>query len=141
MQYKQASLGRIFILKFDHEDDLLDRLKHFALKEKIKLATITFLGALYKGDIVTGPRKPVIPPEPNEISFNDVWETIGFGIITNSDEVHIHASFGKNEKALTGCLRKNCEVFATVEAVVTELTGVDAERKIDKQTHLKLLSF
>jgi predicted DNA-binding protein with PD1-like motif len=40
MQYTKGSIGRIFLLKFDNGDVLLDELSRFAKKEKIKAATL-----------------------------------------------------------------------------------------------------
>jgi len=142
MKYTQGKIGRIFLLKFDHGDVLLDRLASFAKKEKLKAATMVFIGALKNGNLVTGPRKPVIPPEPNKISFKDGWEVMGIGTIFNNSlgpQIHIHSSMGKKLKTLTGCLRKGSKVFLVIEAIVFELKGVKAAKSIDPRTGLNLL--
>lgn len=142
MQYTKGNLGRIFLLKFENEDILLDELTLFARKEKIKAAALIFIGALKKGDLVTGPKKPVIPPQPNKIYFKDGWETMGIGtIFTNKSgpQIHIHASMGKRQKVLTGCVRGKSKVFLVVEAIVFELKGVKATKSIDAKTGLNLL--
>ena len=69
MEYTQGTIGRIFLLKFENEDILIKELSKFAKKEKLKAATMVFIGALKEGELVTGPKKPVIPPEPNKINF------------------------------------------------------------------------
>ncbi len=142
MEYTKGSIGRIFLLKFNDDDVLLDELVKLARKEKIKAATMIFIGALKRGDLVTGPKKPVIPPEPNWVGFKDAWEVMGIGTIyTNSKgpQVHIHASMGKKTKTLTGCVRKKSKVFLVVEAIVFELSGVRATKEIDPKTGLNLL--
>ncbi|TRZ94793.1 DUF296 domain-containing protein [bacterium] len=142
MKYTQGKIGRIFLLKFDHGDLLLDRLTSFAKKEKLQAATMVLIGALKNGDLVTGPRKPVIPPEPNKVNFKDGWEVMGIGtIFTNSlgPQIHIHSSMGKKFKTLTGCVRGNSKVFLMIEAVVFELKGVKAAKSIDPKTGLNLL--
>ena len=142
MKYTKGSVGRIFLIKFSDDDILLDELDKLARKEKIKTATIVFIGALKKGDIVTGPKKPVIPPEPNWVAFKDAWETMGIGTIyTNSrgPQIHIHASMGQKLKTLTGCVRKKSKVFLVIEAVIFELKGVKATKDIDPETGLNLL--
>lgn len=130
------------MLKFDDDDILLEKLKSFIKKERVKSATIIFLGALKKGNLVTGPKKPVIPPKPNKVVFKDGWEVMGIGsIFTNKlgPQIHIHAAMGKNRKTLTGCVRDNSRVFLVLEAIVFELKGVKATKSIDPQTGLNLL--
>ncbi|MDD5423142.1 MAG: DUF296 domain-containing protein [Candidatus Omnitrophota bacterium] len=142
MQYTKGRIGRIFLLKFNNNDILIDELDKFARSEKLQAAVIVFLGALNKGDLVTGPKLPVIPPVPNWVSFDKAWETMGIGtIFTNKSapQIHIHVSMGKKLKTLTGCVRKKSKVFLVIEAVVFELKGVNATKEIDPKTGLNLL--
>jgi predicted DNA-binding protein with PD1-like motif len=46
---------------------------------------------------------------------------------------------GRKLKTLTGCVRKRSEVFLVIEAVVFELKGVKAAKRIDPLTGLNLL--
>ena len=142
MKYTKGTVGRIFLIKFSDDDVLLAELDKLARKEKIKTATIVFLGALKKGDLVTGPKKPVIPPEPNWVRFKDAWEVMGIGTIyanPKGPQIHIHASMGKKRSTLTGCVRKESKVFLVIEAVIFELKGVRATKDIDPETGLNLL--
>lgn len=142
MEYSKGNIGRIFLLKFEDDDIVLKELDKFARHEHLKAATFIFLGALKKGDIVTGPKKPVIPPEPNWKKFKDGWEVMGIGtIFTNKigPQIHIHTSMGKKEKVLTGCVRKDSKVFLVIEAIVFELKGIKATKDLDPQTGLNLL--
>jgi predicted DNA-binding protein with PD1-like motif len=144
MRYTEGSTGRIFLIKFEHGDDLLAKVKELAVKEDVKLATITFIGALSKGDIVAGPDKLELPAVPTWISFADGREVLGSGtIIKEKDEVHthIHSTLGRGKEVLTGCLRKDCQVFVTVEAVVTEIKGINVSRLKDKDTGCNVLEF
>ncbi|MDD5173906.1 MAG: DUF296 domain-containing protein [Candidatus Omnitrophota bacterium] len=158
MRYSKGTIGRIFLLKFEDDDILLEELDKFARHEKLKAATFVFLGALKKGHIVTGPKEPVIPPEPNWKKFKDGWEVMGIGtIFTNNKglsrtggtakgrrlvrepQIHVHTSMGKGEKVITGCVRKDSKVFLVIEAIVFELNGVKAVKDIDSSTGLNLL--
>lgn len=142
MQYAKGSIGRIFLLKFSDGDVLLKELIKFAKREQLKSAALVFLGALKKGDLVTGPKKPVIPPDPNWVKFKDGWEVAGIGtIFTNKKgpQIHIHVSMGKKKKVFTGCVRKDSKVFLVIEAVVFELKGIKATKEIDPKTGLNLL--
>jgi len=142
MKYSKGTVGRIFLLKFDDDDVLLDEINKFARHEKLNCAAMIFLGALKKGDIVTGPKKPVIPPEPNWVKFKDGWEVMGIGtLFTNKKgpQIHIHASMGKKNKVITGCIRKDSKVFLVIEAIVFEIKGVKAIKDIDPETGINLL--
>ncbi|MFH0732587.1 MAG: DUF296 domain-containing protein [Candidatus Omnitrophota bacterium] len=142
MKYTKGNLGRVFVLKFNDDDVFLDELSSFAKKEKIKAAAMIFIGALKKGDLVTGPRKPVIPPQPNKVYFKDGWEVLGIAtIFTNKTgpQIHVHCSMGKKRQALTGCVRGKSKVFLVIEAIVFELRGVRAAKSIDPATGLNLL--
>jgi len=142
MKYSKGEIGRIFVLKFEDDDIILKEIDKFARKERIKAAAFVFLGALKKGDIVTGPKKPVIPPVPNWTKFKDGWEAMGTGtIFTNKKgpQIHIHTAMGKKDKVITGCVRKDSKVFLVIEALVFELKGVNATKDIDPKTGLNLL--
>lgn len=142
MRYTKGTIGRVFLAKFDDGDILIDKLGDLARKEKIRAASLIFLGALKEGTLVTGPRKPVIPPAPNRVSFKDGWEVMGIGtIFTNKSgpQIHIHSSLGKKQRVLTGCVRGKSRVFLVIEAIVLELKGVRASKDIDPRTGLNLL--
>ena len=142
MEYTKGEIGRLFLIKFSDKDIFLKEIEKFAKKEKIKAAAMIFLGALRAGDLVTGPKRTVIPPEPNWVKFKDGWEVFGIGtIFTNKKgpQIHIHGSLGKKKKVFTGCVRKDSRVFLVIEAVVFELKGVKASKDIDPATGLNLL--
>ena len=135
-------MGRVFLVKFDNKDDILRSLEGFVSKERMKSAVLVFLGAFRKGQLVTGPKKAVVPPEPNWKAFDDGWEVMGVGTVFSGKkgpQIHMHAAMGKKDKALTGCVRKKVEVFMVIEAVVFELKGVKARKEIDPGTGLNLL--
>ena len=142
MQYTKGSVGRIFLVKFEDDDILIERLSQLAKKERLKAAAMVFLGALKKGELVTGPKKPVIPPEPNKVNFKDGWEVMGIGtVFTNNrgPQIHIHGAMGKKKNTLIGCVRGRSRVFLVMEAVIFELKGVRASKAIDPETGLNLL--
>lgn len=142
MRYTKGSIGRIFLLKFEDDDIVIKNVNAFAKKERVKTAVMIFIGALKKGDLVTGPKKPVIPPLPNWVKFKDAWEVMGIGtIFTNKSgpQIHIHTAMGKKNKTLTGCVRKDSKVFLVLEAVCFELKGIKATKDLDPKTGLNLL--
>jgi hypothetical protein len=142
MEYTAGKIGRIFVLKFSDNDVLLRELERFSKKEKLKCAVFVFLGALKQGHLATGPKKPVIPPQPNWQTFRNGWEAMGVGTIftnTTGPQIHIHTAMGKKAKTLTGCVRKASNVFLVVEAVVFELKGTSATKMLDPKTGINLL--
>jgi len=142
MKYTKGEIGKIFVLKFDNNDIFLDELKKFARKEKLKSAVFVFIGALRKGKLVTGPKKPIIPPEPNWVKFKDGWEALGIGTIftgKSGAQIHVHSSMGKKNKVITGCIRQKAKVFLVIEALVFELKGIKASKDLDPETGLNLL--
>lgn len=130
------------MLKFSDGDVVLEELKKLAVQERLKSAVLVFLGALKRGHLVTGPKRPVIPPQPNWVVFKDGWEVMGIGTIFSNrkgPQIHIHATMGKKNKMLTGCLRKDSQVFLVIEALVFEIKGVKAAKDLDPKTGLNLL--
>ena len=142
MKYTKGKIGRIFLVKFEDDDILTDKIAELAKKEKIKAGVLVFLGAFKKGELVTGPKKPVIPPKPNWVSFKDGWEVMGIGTVfinSKGPQIHIHSAMGKKQKTLIGCVRKDSKVFLVIEAVLFELKGIKATKDIDPKTGLNLL--
>ncbi len=141
MQYTEGKPGRVFIVRIDHGEDLIANLQQFVADHQVNSGYIRFIGALQSGRIVTGPKTMCLPPDPHVESFSGGWEVIGLATITPDDpgpHLHIHASIGKGERVLTGCLRGEIITHIVIEAVVTELIGVDVKRGSDPVTGLYL---
>ncbi len=142
MKYSQGAFGRVFVLKFDDQDNLLDEMKRFAVKENIKVGTVMLLGGMRSAGIVTGPREAVIPPVPMWIDVSDGREVIGIGtLFWKGDEpaIHLHGALGREKETYTGCIRKDTSVYLVVEAVITEIVGIDARRVLDEKSGVAVL--
>lgn len=142
MEYTAGRIGRVFVLKFDNNDVMLRELERFSRKEKLRSAVIVFLGALKQGHLAAGPKKPVIPPQPNWQTFKGGWEAMGIGTIFTNEgapQIHVHTAMGKKAKTLIGCVRKASSVFLVVEAIVFELKGARATKMPDPRTGINLL--
>ncbi|MBN1157613.1 DNA-binding protein [Candidatus Woesearchaeota archaeon] len=141
MKYAKGKIKRVFVVKFEHGDDLLKELQGLLEKEDIKRGVIHLIGALKNASIVLGPKKPVIPQEIHELSFNDGREVVGLATIfpeNGKPKVHLHAGLGKGKKVLVGCIRSGTEVYIVIEAIILEL-DVNASRKMDEKTGFNLL--
>ena len=143
MKYTKGRIGRVFVLKFDNGDVVLRELERFCREQKVSCGVCQFIGALNSGDMAAGPKKPVMPPTPNWLSFRDGWETMAIATIfpgPTGPQLHVHASLGKGKRVLTGCVRRDSNVFGVLEAVVFELTGVDARKEADPATGINMLA-
>ena len=143
MQYSEGSLGRVFVLRMDHGEDLIESLQKFLREKKITSCTVLFMGALRDGRAVTGPRLPVVPPTPNYEAYESAWEVFGMATIYQSIEgpmLHIHSALGRGRQSILGCIRDKAEVYLIVEAVLFEICGLTAERAWDEKMQLYLLS-
>jgi predicted DNA-binding protein with PD1-like motif len=141
MQYTEGQLGRVFVVRIDDGEDMLVSLRQFVLDKDIQAGSITFLGALMNGRMVTGPEEPVIPPVPHFVMFEGGWEVFGIGTIYPGEggpHIHYHASVGRSGHALTGCLREQATTYLIIEAVIIEFTGLKARRQLDIKTQLHL---
>jgi predicted DNA-binding protein with PD1-like motif len=142
MKYTVGSIGRVLVVKVEHGDDLLEEIKSLAVKENIGSAAFFMLGALKKASLVVGPRECTVPPEPVWARFADGREIMGIGSIFRDGTepvIHLHAAFGRGEKALAGCVREGTEAYLVVEVVILEVLGGGAFRGEDPITGMRLL--
>jgi len=143
MQYSEGRLGRVFVIRLEDGEDLIGSIQKFVEKKGVSTGLIHFLGALREGRLITGPKDPTVPPGPPFVEdLEGAWETFGVATIYPGDggkpAVHIHASAGHDDRALTGCLRERATTYLVVEAVVFEFLGLEAHREIDEMTGLRL---
>ncbi len=144
MQYTEGKLGRVFQVRINHGEDLLDTLQEFIREKEIRCGFAQFIGALEGGRIVTGPKELVLPPDPSFETFQNGWEVFGYASITSGPKgvhLHYHASVGKNREAMTGCLREQGTVYIIVEVLIIEILGSTVSRKRDPITGMELPFF
>jgi predicted DNA-binding protein with PD1-like motif len=92
--------------------------------------------------IVVGPEKDVMPPVPVWKEIGESHETLGVGTIFWGNEgplIHFHGSYGKKDSAKSGCLRESAHAFIVMEAVIVEITGIQAVRELDPRSGMVLL--
>ncbi|MDR0767548.1 MAG: DUF296 domain-containing protein [Methanosarcinales archaeon] len=131
MDYRVGQIGRVFAVRMNHGEDLLESLKKLASIENIQAATFVLLGAVEAGSLVVGPQKNERPPNKMWASFENAHEIVGVGNLfreKGEPVVHLHAGLGRAEDARIGCVRKENQIFMVIEAFVFELTGFEAER-------------
>ena len=95
--------------------------------------------------MVCGPKEPVLPPEPVWEGFTDGREVLGVGSVFRKEDgepaIHLHGAVGKSGATLTGCIRKDDKVFLVVEAMLLEITGINASKAADPKTGISMLGF
>jgi len=144
MEYASARMGRIFVARVDHGEDLLGELETLLRKEGVSRGFMLLLGALEGGAVVTGPREAVIPPDPHWVGFGGGWELVGVATVYPGEEgpaIHLHASVGRGEQVLTGCLRGRSGIYLVMEVLIFELAGLPVRRVRDERTGLALPDF
>ena len=144
MRYARARMGRIFVARVDHGEDLIGGMQSILSREGVSHAVMLFLGALSEGKVITGPEEPVIPPSPHAVMFGGGWEVVGVATVYPGEEgpaIHLHGSVGRGDRSLTGCLRDRAETYLVVEVVIFELTDLPVRRNRDEKTGLVLPDF
>ena len=145
MKYTTGNVGRIFTVRFDDGDDFLNELIALAKKENITAGWFNIIGGLSEADVVTGPRKPVMPPEPIWHEVREAKEVIGVGSIfrdeNNEPKIHLHTSLGHHGQSMTVCVRKGTKTYLILELYLIEIKGTNLSRPWYPAGQFNQLSF
>jgi predicted DNA-binding protein with PD1-like motif len=142
MKYQIGKTGRVVVVRFEDREDILSNINTVARKEEVKSAVFFLLGGIRHGRVVVGPEKEELPPTPVWRDLKESHEVVGIGTIfwdESGPKVHFHGAFGKKDMVKVGCLREVAETFLILEAVIIEMEGIDAQRKLDLKSGLTLL--
>lgn len=143
MRYTQGSLGRVFVARLEDGESIYEAVHEIAEREGIKSAAVMAVGGIRSGKVVTGPINPTGKVIPHYEEFDDARELVGFGTLFQQEgkpSLHFHAGMGREDGALIGCPRAAMSVYLVLEVVIIELVGVDAERVMDENYGVHLLS-
>jgi uncharacterized protein len=145
MDFTEAKLGRIFVLRLYQDDCLHEVIEKFSSQKQVSSALCFFLGgAEDKSKVVVGPKEGKgCTIDPMVTLLKGVHEACGVGTIFTNEEgkpkLHMHASFGRDDTAVTGCVRKGVNIWLIGEVVILELTGSSAKRAINKDSSFEVL--
>ena len=148
MKYSQAGLGRVFVVRLEDGDAVHEAIEELAARERVERAAVLVLGGADEGSrLVVGPRVGRPPEgvrvEPMELLLDGVNEMAGVGTLFPGDAgrpvLHLHAAFGRGDRVSAGCIRRGVTTWVIGEAVVIELIGSDAARRVDPATGFELL--
>lgn len=131
MDYRTGTINRVVTIRFDEGDDFLGGLTEVVVKENIRCAWFFVLGGLREAEVVTGPKEPVMPPDPVWQAVSGARETLGAGSVYwegNEPKIHLHAALGHHGETITACVRKGTRVYLVLEVCLIEISGIDATR-------------
>jgi len=144
MKAIEGKLGRIFILRLEHDDALPKCIEDFAVEKQIRLAQVVFIGGIYNGNLVAGPRRTgESRPDPILLPVNEANDAVATGIIAPAENgkpaLHMHGALGRAGQTMTGCFQNGVSVWLVGEAVIYEiLSESTAKRVVDKTAKLTL---
>ena len=139
MEYRR--FGNTIIARIDKNEEILEQLKEIALKEKIKLASVSALGAV--GDFTVGVFKTKEKKYYSN-NFKGDFEIVSLTgtINTMNGEYysHIHFSAGDSKGQVFGGHLNRAIISATCELVINIINGI-VDRKFDENIGLNLFKF
>jgi predicted DNA-binding protein with PD1-like motif len=140
MEYRR--FDNKIIARIDKGEEILEKIKEIALKEKIRLANINALGAT--NDFTVGvfnvDEKKYYS---NEFKGNFEIVSLTGTINTMNDEfyTHIHMSAGNDKGEVFGGHLNRAIVSATCEMVIDIVDGGKVDRYFDEEIGLNLFKF
>ena len=130
MEYKR--FDKDIVVRIDNGEEILEKIKEVAIKENIKLATVTALGAT--NEFTVG----VFKTEEKKYysnSFQGDFETMNDEFYT-----HIHMSAGDEKGNVFGGHLNKAIVSATCEMFIHVIEG-KVDRELSKDIGLNLFKF
>jgi predicted DNA-binding protein with PD1-like motif len=146
MQYTEAGLGRVFILRFEDGETVHEEIEKFSREHSIKAASVHIIGGADKDSrLITGPdRGRQTPIVPIEHILKEVHECAGVGTIFPDESgepvLHLHMACGREASTVTGCIRSGVKVWHIMEVILIELTDCSPVRAHDSKTGFTLLN-
>jgi len=144
MKAAEGKIGRVFIIRLEDGDIIPACIEEFAQKKGVKTGFVLLVGGIGGGQIVVGPRKTgEMPPDPMLIPVDGAHEVAAVGVLapdkSGKPVLHIHGALGRAGQTKTGCLRPGVSAWLVAEAILYEITGVNAKRLPDKKSGFTLL--
>ncbi len=144
MRACEGKIGRVFVLRLEDGDVVPTCIEEFADRKRIQAGLVVLIGGIGGGLMVVGPRDAdTMPPDPMLIPVDGPHAVVGVGVIAPGDDgkpaLHIHAALGRAGHAVAGCLRPGVTTWLVGEAVIYELTEINAARKPDAKSGFTLL--
>jgi predicted DNA-binding protein with PD1-like motif len=144
MKACEGQLGRVFVMRLEDGDVVPECIERFAEEKGVLVGQAILVGGVGSGDVVVGPRSSKeMPPEPMLLPIDGAHEVVGVGVLAPGENgkptLHIHASLGRAERTMTGCLRKGVTTWLVGEVILYEILGAKLTRVQDKKSGFELL--
>lgn len=145
MQYREGTLGRVFVLRLEDGERLPDAIERFAADHHLMRAVVFYVGGAQEGSrLVVGPEAgggdAVIPMIH---TLEGIQEVLGVGTLFPDEAgrpvLHMHAAAGREGRATVGCTRAGVEVWLVGEVVLLEILGAGGERNLSAGSGFRLL--
>jgi predicted DNA-binding protein with PD1-like motif len=144
MKYSKAEVRRIFVIRLEDGDALPSTLEKFAEDNGIAGGMCILVGGMRSGGkIVVGPVSgEEMPVNPIFLHLEGIHEIAGVGTIFPDSEgkpkLHMHASMGRKDKSVTGCIRPGIQIWQVGEVILLEIKTTGRRVK-DEKTGFELL--
>jgi predicted DNA-binding protein with PD1-like motif len=145
LKYSEASYGRVFVIRLEDGDILHEEIERFAQERGIRAAMLIAVGGVDRDScLVVGPEDGrAAQITPMQYVLEEVHEVAGTGTLFPGEDgrpvLHMHLACGREDRAVTGCVRRGVKVWHIIEVVLLELTDTDAVRRLDATTGFELL--
>jgi len=145
MKYSTAEQGRVFTIRLEHGEVVHEEIEKFARDHNIKSAALIVVGGAGKNSkFVVGPdNSDARPIDPMLHQLEGVHEVAGTGTLfpdeNGAPTLHMHMAAGRNDKAVTGCIRSGVIVWQILEIVFFELVDSTGQRVMDKELGFNVL--
>jgi len=137
--FSTEKTGRIFVLRLDPGDYLLESIESLVQKEHIRDAVVvSAIGTLdqYRVHWVT---TTSFPAENHFEHWKDKpLELASVGGVIANGEPHLHIVVSDSEKAYSGHLERGCRVLYLAELVIIELKSLNLSREPGKDHIVRL---
>ncbi len=145
MKSASGTAGRTFVLRLEDGEVLHEQIEIFALENSISSASVLAVGGADDGSrLIVGPKDGRSSPvEPMSHVLEGVHELSGIGTIFSDEDgnplLHMHASCGRDGRAVTGCVRAGVRVWLIMEVMIHEVIDITAVRVRDPVNGFALL--
>ncbi|MCS7119717.1 MAG: DNA-binding protein [Nitrososphaerota archaeon] len=127
--FSTKDIGRIFVLRLDPGDYVLESIMDLVEKEGVKEGVVvSAVGTLdrYSAHMVTS---TTFPPENLFVTLNDEpMEVLSICGLIVAGEPHLHIVVSDSKKAYGGHLEKGCRTLYVAEIVIIELKSLNLKR-------------
>ncbi len=145
MKCAEGRPGRILVLRLEDGEVLHECVERVAAERGVHRAVVLTVGGADRGSrLVVGPQDggaEQIIPVLTELAGTS--EIVGVGTLFPDEEgrpsLHMHASCGRGEKSVTGCVRAGVSTWLIQEVVILEIVGTDSKRTTDPRSGFQLL--